>query len=346
MATNKKTTDAARDKHEPARPVLRPFWSGTVSFGLVSVPVDLYPSARSRRISLRMLSPEGNPLVRKYYCPKDDRILSRDELVRGYQVSNDHYVVIQDDELEALAPRKSRDIDLSRFVPRTQISPGYFDRAYYLTPSGDSNKAYRLLAEVMENNDRAGIATFVMRGKEHLVAILSDGGILRAQTLRFADELRQVEEVGIPEAGEVAQNDIEAVAVLCRKHTRDTLPEDALEDVQSRRLAEIIDEKLRAGRDIVDSDIVAEEEEDEETEEDDELAEDRADLLETIRHRLRAGSAGDQQEKTAKIEQQITYADGLAQLTKRELYDRAQEQDVKGRSKMSKEELLHALRQT
>src|SRR5690606_22010540 len=99
----------------------------------------------------------------------------------------DHFVVVTDEELEALAPEKSRDIDLRRFVDVGAIAPEMCERAYFLTPAGGSTKAYRLLAAAMERTGRAGIATFVMRGKEYLVAILAENGILRTETLRFAD---------------------------------------------------------------------------------------------------------------------------------------------------------------
>src|SRR5207248_7073669 len=108
--------------------------------------------------------------------------------------------VVTDEELERLAPEKSRDIDLRRFVEAEAIPPMYFERSYFLVPAGGSAKAYRLLAATMEETHRAGIATFVMRGKEYLVAILSENGILRAETLRFSDEIRSPEDVGLPEA--------------------------------------------------------------------------------------------------------------------------------------------------
>jgi DNA end-binding protein Ku len=107
-------------------------------------------------------------------------------------------VVVTDEELEAIEPRKSREIDLQRFVDRTAIDPIYYDRAYFLVPTGGTNKAYRLLAEVMEKKDQAGIATFVMRAKEYLVAIIAENGILRAETLRFASEIRTPEDVELP----------------------------------------------------------------------------------------------------------------------------------------------------
>ena len=146
-----------------------------------------------------MLSPEGVPLRREFYDAKSKRAVDRDDIVRGYELEDDEYVVVTDEELESLEPQKSRDIDLRQFVDRDAIDPMYFDRAYFLTPAGESTKAYRLLAETMERTNRAGIATFIMRGKEYLIAILAEDGILRAETLRFADEVRTPDQIGLPE---------------------------------------------------------------------------------------------------------------------------------------------------
>jgi DNA end-binding protein Ku len=144
-----------------------------------------------------MLGPDGQPLARKYYSEKTERDLDADEMVRGYEIKKGKYVVITDEELERLAPDKTRDIDLKRFVPEEAIPPVYFERGYFLTPAAGSEKAYKLLAETMEKGGKAGVATFVMRGKEYLVAIFGEHGILRAETMRVPDELRPPEEVGL-----------------------------------------------------------------------------------------------------------------------------------------------------
>jgi DNA end-binding protein Ku len=178
---------------------IRPFWSGTITFGLVTVPVALYSAIRSGGVALKMIGPDEAPVRRRYVCSKDEKVLDADDIVRGYETEKGKFVVVTDQELEALEPRKSREIDLQLFVDRQEIDPIYYDRAYFLVPTGGTNKAYRLLAEVMEKKDQAGIATFVMRGKEYLVAIIAENGILRAETLRFAGEVRKPEDVGLPD---------------------------------------------------------------------------------------------------------------------------------------------------
>ena len=116
-----------------------------------------------------------------------------------FEVGKGRFVVITDEELERLAPDKTRDIDLTKFVKQDSIPPLYFERGYFLTPDRGAEKAYKLLAEAMARDEQAGIATFVMRGKEHLVAIFSDRGILRAETMRFPDEVRSAKAIGLPE---------------------------------------------------------------------------------------------------------------------------------------------------
>ena len=140
-------------------------------------------------------------------------------MIRGYEVEKEKYVVITDEELEKLAPKKGRDIDLRRFVKQESIPPVYFDRSYFLTPGQGSEKAYRLLAETMEKEDLAGIATFVMRGKEYLVAIFPENGILRAETMRFSDELRSPKDIGLPAVG-VRKNTAQSITCRQRKQSK------------------------------------------------------------------------------------------------------------------------------
>ncbi len=191
----------------------RAFWSGLLSFGLVSIPVELVPAHTGGGSVLRMLDADGTPLARRYYCSSDEQEVSPDELIRGYELENGKVVVVTDEELEALAPKKSREIDLRLFVERDTIDPLYFERSYFLAPGKDSGKAYRLLAMVMERSGRAGIASFVMRDREYLVAIFAEAGLLRAQTLRFAGEVRSSAGIGLPKPVKLAPKQIET---LCR----------------------------------------------------------------------------------------------------------------------------------
>lgn len=249
--------EAAIDVEEVS-PGSRQIWTGTVSFGLVSIPVSLIPGVRSEAVSLRMLSPEGTPLSRRYVCSKDGRRLEADDLIRGYETGGGDVVVVTDEELASLAPEASRDIDLRRFVDLREIDPVLFDRPYYLVPASGSSKAYRLLAETMEKADQAGIATFVMRGREYLVAIVAHEGRLRAETLRFADEVRRADSVGLPEKPKVDRRSVVALEKSIAKMTKKGLDPASLIDDRNRRLLERIASKDEQGQDVISTGILAE----------------------------------------------------------------------------------------
>jgi DNA end-binding protein Ku len=229
----------------------RPFWSGTLTFGLVSVPVELYPGNRTNRAPLRMLGPDHEPLARRYYSAKTGRDLEAEDMVRGYEIDKDKYVVVTDEELERLAPEQSRDIDLRRFVDLESIPPIYFDRSYFLAPAEGSEKAYRLLVETMDKSDLAGIATFVMRGKEYLVTIFPENGILRAETMRFPDELRSPKEVGLPEKKSVPAAMVKKFERVIARHSARTLPLKELKDQKTDQLLKLIEKKRAQHKDVV-----------------------------------------------------------------------------------------------
>ena len=266
---------------------VRPMWSGTISFGLVSVPVDLWPALQPGGVGLRMLAPDGTPLARRYFCPRENRDVHREHIQRGYEVGEGQYVVITDEELEALEPKKSRDIDLRRFVPAEAIDPLYFQRSYFLTPASDSNKAYRLLAAVMEKTARAGIATFVMRDKEYLVAIVAERGILRAETLRFADEIRRPEDAGLGTAAPAVQAvpaEVGRMERAIEDHSADELDPSELQDRQTPRLLELIRKKQERNEGVLEAREAPAEAD--EAAEDEEAA--PADLVDVIRRSLLA----------------------------------------------------------
>jgi DNA end-binding protein Ku len=225
-------------------------WSGIIAFGLVSLPVSLFP-AQSGKVALKMVDAKGTLLRRQFFSGDDNQPLERDDVVRSYEIEKYHYVVVEDEELEALEPKRSREIDLKRFVPLSSINPVYFERAYYLVPDSDTTKAYRLLAKSMEDEQRAGIATFVMHGKDYLVAIIAEGGILRAETLRFHDELRTPEQVGLPPRQHADKKLIERMRSAIGKSTRKEFDSELLRDQQTRNLMQRIEKKLKSGTDVL-----------------------------------------------------------------------------------------------
>jgi DNA end-binding protein Ku len=170
-------------------------------------------------------------------------------MVRGYETEAEQYVVVTDEELERLAPDKSRYIDLRQFVEVESIHPLYFEKAYFLAPSGESTRAYRLLATVMEESKRAGVADFVMRGKAYPAAIFADGGILRLQTLRYHEELRTPEDAGLP-APDVDEKDVASFRKLIGKRIS-KLDKKQLMDVSTREVQELIERKRKKKQDVV-----------------------------------------------------------------------------------------------
>ena len=240
--------EPAEDFEQPSG--LRSFWTGTITFGLVTVPVALYTATRPRGVSLRMIGPDEAPVQRRYVCSKDGQVLDSDEIVRGYEIEKGKFVVVSDEELEAIEPKKSREIDLRVFVDVEDIDPMYFERAYFLVPAGGTNKAYRLLAEVMEKKKQAGIATFVMRAKEYLIAIIAENGILRAETLRFADEVRKPEDVGLPKAAKPAAADVKKFETQIARHAKKVNLNEFLDDY-TERLEKLVAAKERKKADIV-----------------------------------------------------------------------------------------------
>jgi len=319
----------------------RSFWSGTITFGLVSIPVALYAANRSGGVSLRMVSPEGTPLTRRYFSTADDRELEAGDIVRGYEVEKGQYVVVEDDELVKLAPEKTRDIDLRQFVKVDDIDPMYFERAYFLAPTGGSNKAYRLLAKIMEETGRAGIATFVMRDKEYLVAILAENGILRAETLRFADELRSPDSIGLPEPVEPKAAKVKEIESEIAKLKETRLNTSELKDRSSERLLKVVKAKLKSGEDVVHVEPSERDEEDEDN---------VVDLMQLLKRSMQGIEVEAEEKKPKRAAggggKRKTKDDDLEEASKADLLERAKKLDIAGRSGMSKQELVEAIRRS
>ena len=246
----KKDDTIKSDRGSGRREQAHAIWSGIIAFGLVSLPVSLFP-AHKGKVALKMVDAQGNLLKRQFFCESDNQPLDRDDIVRSYEIEKYHYVVVEDEELEALEPKRSREIDLKRFVPLSAINPVYFERAYFLVPDGDTTKAYRLLAKSMEDEKRAGIATFVMHGKDYLVAIIAEGGILRAETLRFHDELRTPDQVGLPQRQAADKKTVERMRSAIKKLTQKNFDAELLSDQRARELQQRIEAKLKSGAEVL-----------------------------------------------------------------------------------------------
>lgn len=322
------------DEHEPPKP----FWSGVVTFGLVSLPVSLFPATRGSTLRLRMVDADGTFLERRFFSGDEFEPLESADIARGYEVEAGRFVVIEDDELEALEPEKSREIDLGEFVALPDLDPVHFERAYFLVPDGGVTKAYRLLAKTMQAEERAGIATFVMRGKEYLCAILSERGILRVETLRFRDEVRTPEAIGLPRKQDADAGDVAEIAKAIRSLKAKTLDSAHLEDRRTRRIVRYAEKKRKAGTDVVEGG----DDEDEAKE----STTDVIDLMQVLRERLEGKfrarrTSADGSGKSAPTG---TAGDRLDERIKSELYATAQKLEIPGRSAMTKRQLIRAIR--
>jgi DNA end-binding protein Ku len=330
---------------------VRSFWSGTIAFGLVSIPVDLLAATRPRQTSMKLVDADGHALGRRFRCAKDGKELDQDDLVRGFETSSGELVPISDEEIEAASPEASRDIELHRFVPFEQIPRAFYVRSYFLAPAGRSAKAYVLLAKTMERTQRVAIGSFVMRGEAHLVAVLSDNGVLRATTLRYADELRSPKDIGLTKpkkkaAAAQVRRFTQAIEGLMRK----TLDIAELEDRQAESLRSLAERKREHGKDVIALRGLVDAEEPEGSAE-------IIDLTDALRKSLSRKTRVATQDASAPREQaasvrKIGHARAkrsaatrdLARTSKSELLKLAAELDIAGRSKMDKQALVSAIR--
>src|SRR5215211_7681783 len=191
----------------------RSMWSGAISFGLVNVPVKLYSAVSRKTVRFHQLNGKtGHRVAQKRVDSATGDEVNYEEIVKGYELTKDRYVVITPEELEALDPEKSRTIDIEDFVDITDIDPVYYDHPYYLVPDKGAAKAYGLLLNAMRESGRVAIARVVLRSKEQLVAIrpARDGDVLMMETMIFADEVVPKEDLdGLPEADELQVSDRE-----------------------------------------------------------------------------------------------------------------------------------------
>jgi DNA end-binding protein Ku len=180
-------------------------WSGSISFGLVNIPVKLYNAVKKKSIHFNQLRKSDGCRIRlKKICPSDGAEVPAENIVKGYEISPDQYVIVTSDELEAIQPKNAHTISIEDFVELGQIDPLYYDNCYYLTPDKGAGKAYSLLLAAMRKTSKVAIARVVMRNKEYLTAIRPAGNALSLSTMHFADEIiaaDQLEElpVDVPE---------------------------------------------------------------------------------------------------------------------------------------------------
>lgn len=229
----------------------RSIGSGTVSFGLVSIPIKLYPASRPNAgVSFNYLHGAcGSRIRQQYACPKCARPVERAELVRGYEFAKDQFVTFTEDELTKMEAEASQAIDIQEFLPLSSVDPIYFDRAYYLGPDKGAEKAYRLLVQAMRAADQVALAKFVLHGKEHLVVLRAvvDGLVLH--TAYFADEVREAPEIERGAAVSIRDAEMTLARKLIDELAVDRFEPEKYRDEYRARITEAVDAKV-AGQEI------------------------------------------------------------------------------------------------
>jgi DNA end-binding protein Ku len=217
--------------------------TGTLSFGLVSIPVKLYSASQpSAAISFNLLhGKDGSRLRQQYLCTRDGEVVERSEMVKGYEISKDRYVIFTAEELKSLEEKASEVIEIAEFVPEAKVDPVYYDKPYYLSPDRGGEKAYRLLSEVMRRTGRVALARYAARGKQYLAMLRPKEGGLVMQQLLYADEVRPFSEVPKPVAGtEVKEGEFALAEQLVAQIATDEFhPEKYHDDVKDRILEAI-----------------------------------------------------------------------------------------------------------
>jgi DNA end-binding protein Ku len=231
----------------------RSIWTGAISFGLVNVPVKLYSAVSSKSVRFNQLHAEdGGRIRQKRVCSVDDEEVPYDEIVKGYEIGPDRYVIIEPAELDALDPKATRTIDIEDFVDLADIDPVYFDHPYYLAPSTGAAKSYKLLLEAMRESGKVAVARVVLRSKQYLCALrASDEGVLTLSTMNYGDEVVSPDTLDeLDAAAEVESSDRELAMAqqLIDSLTSEWDPTKYRDDYRERVL-ELIERKA-AGEEI------------------------------------------------------------------------------------------------
>ena len=193
-------------------------WSGTISFSLVAIPVSLVKAVEPGHVSFHLLhSKDYSPLRRRMFCPQDEKAVSPDEIVRGFEIAPDKYILMTDEELESVSPERSRTIEIVEFIDLKEVDPVYYDHPYYLVPSKGGEKAYRLLVEVMRRTRKAGLAKFVLAEREYLVAVAPRDEALVLTTLHYSEEVLSDGDLS-PKKGKTATEDDSRIKNSIKKH--------------------------------------------------------------------------------------------------------------------------------
>jgi DNA end-binding protein Ku len=309
----------------------RPIWSGSLSFGLVNVPVRLMSATRDLSVRFNQLHEKDKSRIEvRRVCTAENEEVPWEDVARGYEMESGEIVMLTDEELDAADPKKTRTIDIEAFVDLEEIDPVFYDHPYYLVP--DSNeaavRAYHLLRTVMERSGQVAIARFVLRTKEYLVAVRTRGDAITLTTMLFHDEVRTPEEVGLDGLPKAKKAEIDQAVTLVKSLQRDFDPSN-YDDEHRKRLLAIV-EKKKKGQQI-------------EIPDEPEAPKAVPDLMAALEASIQRMKKGGRDALEADAAVQQNDAATLKRLPKKDLVARAKEADISGVSKMSKDELVEAL---
>jgi DNA end-binding protein Ku len=219
--------------------------SGTISFGLVTIPVKLYSTGEpAAGIHFNWIHRKcGTQVKQRYWCPTDEEYVERADLAKGYEYAKGQYVLLSEEELKALNPEPTNAIEITEFVPLEKVDPVYFDKAYYVGPDKAGTRPYRLLAEAMRESGRAALGRYAARGKDYLVLVRPYKDGLMVQQLRYADEVRAFSEVPIGEA-DVKKQELELALRLIDQIATEQFKPEAYEDKVRQQVRQLIDKKI------------------------------------------------------------------------------------------------------
>lgn len=223
----------------------RSIGSATISFGLVSVPVEVYSSGESAAsVSFNMVHKDcGTKLKQKYVCPKHEVEVDRESTAKGYEFAKGQYVIFSPEEIKALDQKATNSIDIEQFVPLSAVDRIYLEKAYYLGPGKGGDKAYRLLAKALEQTGRAALGQYAARGKQNLVLVRPWDGVLVMEHLHYADELRSPKEVPLGE-GEVKPAELNLAKQFIEQAATEEFKPEAYHDTVRERVLEAIQQKV------------------------------------------------------------------------------------------------------
>jgi DNA end-binding protein Ku len=225
--------------------------SGTISFGLVSVPVKLYAATKSQSVSFNLLhGADKSRLRQQYTCATCGAVVERTAMVKGYEYAKDRYVVVTDDELKGLEERTEQSIEIEEFVPISDVDPVYFDRAYLLGPDKGGQKAYRLLREAMARAGKGAVARFATRGRQQLVVLRESRGGLMMHALYYADEVRSFEEIDRGDGVDVKPGELDLAVQLIEQLASPHFDAGKYRDTYRQKVLELIERKV-AGQEVI-----------------------------------------------------------------------------------------------